>query len=175
MRALILSIALAPALSTAQQPAQPPTPVPPAGADWQHVQALSFATPVHLSLRTANIRCDVTSVDTEALHCGHGKTATFQRAEIKSIKLVRRTRSTLLGMAIGAGSGIAIGYAIPASTSYQCTANPLTCVLEGPSAYSVAANPKTGHVVTGFGIGIAAGTLAGFLTDFTRSTVYKAP
>jgi hypothetical protein len=46
MRTLFLAIALAAPLCAAQQPAQPP-----AGSNWQHVQALPIGTSIQVSIQ----------------------------------------------------------------------------------------------------------------------------
>ena len=161
MRTLLLSMALLlPALSApTQQPAQQPVQ-PPAGSNWQHVQALPVGTSIHVNAKTRHMLCNLASVDPDALTCDHGKNAVFQRTEITSIKLGHRGRSTLVGLAIGGGVGAVIGFG--ASTNNNNG-------FFGP-------NFMRGAVTAVFGVGGGIiGGLTGGTTDFTHSTVYKAP
>ena len=109
MRAILLSLSLGIALSAAaQQPAQPP-----AGANWQHVQALPPGTAIQVKTRTSNAKCALKSVDTDSLTCIHGKDLIFQRSEIRSITVPHRGRSIGVGAAIGAGAGFGLGAVAP--------------------------------------------------------------
>jgi hypothetical protein len=161
MRTLLLSMALLlPALSApTQQPAQQPAQ-PPAGSNWQRVQALPAGTSINVTARTSHLACKLKSVDADTLTCTHGKDAIFQRSEILSIKVPRRGRSTLVGLAIGGGAGAAIGFGAGTNNSNG---------FFGP-------NFMRGAVTAVFGVvGGATGTFVGGFTDFTKSTVYKAP
>jgi hypothetical protein len=160
MRAFLLTMALllpalsAPAQQPAQQPAQPPT-----GSNWQHVQALPVGASINVKARRSHTGCTLKNVDADTLTCTHGKDIVFQRADILTIQISRRGRSALIGLAIGGGAGAAIGYA----TSSSCSSGEL-CIL--PRGGVVAFNGVL------FGI---AGAITGALTDFAKSTVYRAP
>jgi hypothetical protein len=167
-RTIVLSLVLASALSAnaARQAAQQPNQ-PPAGSNWQHVQMLPKGTSIYVYSRTSHQRCDLAAIDADTLTCVHGKDIVFQRTEIKSIKLAHRGRSSWVGLAVGTGAGIGIGYAIPLSKSSDPVLTVPTQIL----------NAFSRVVLVGFGAasGATAGSLTGFFTDFTRSTVYKAP
>jgi hypothetical protein len=155
--------------SSAQQLAQPTTPPPPAGSNWQHVQRLPTGTSIYVYTRGHHQRCELESAAADTLSCIRSKSLTFQRTEIVSIKLAHRGRSSLVGLAVGAGAGIGIGYAIPLSAGNGSPA--------GQAFQQVFLNPLARGVLVGLGAasGSIGGTLAGYFTDFSRSTVYKAP
>jgi hypothetical protein len=163
MRTSLLSIALAPALFVAaQQPA--PQPVqPPAGSNWQHVQALPLGASIYVKARHSHSKCILKSVDADTLTCIHAQDVVFQRSDIVNIKIPRRGRSTLVGLAIGAGVGAALG---AAAGGDPCKSGSGFCV--DPVSRGGAA-AMTSALVGGIGAPI------GYFTDFTRSTVYKAP
>jgi hypothetical protein len=155
MRPLLLALALMPALAVAaQQPAATP---PPAGSNWQHVQALPVGQSINVSARSSHPSCKLKTVDADSLTCTHGKDLVFQRADIVEIKVPHRGRSTLAGLAIGAGTGAIVG----AATTSSCSG---ICILGRGSVATL------GAIALG-----AIGTIVGVTTDFTRSTVYKAP
>jgi hypothetical protein len=155
MRVIFLSLALGVALSAhAQPPIQPP-----AGSNWQHVQALPPGTAIQVQTRTSNAKCALKSVDADSLTCIHGKDLVFQRSEIRSIKIPRRGRSALVGLAIGGGAGAGIGAAVTASKG---------------GWFSGAGWDAIGAAILGT-VGGAIGAGIGAATDFTHSTVYKAP
>lgn len=78
----------------------------PAGSNWDHVKALPAETRLHVSADKGGATCKLVSVDDSTLICGKH---TFQRADVKSIKLTRYGVSVAGGAAIGAGTGIAVG------------------------------------------------------------------
>jgi hypothetical protein len=150
---LAAALAAAIALPATAQPA------PPAGSNWQHVMALPINTDIHVAARTRHSLCTLKSVADDSLTCerdtGVGaKLLTFQRDEIKTIKLARRVRSGLIGAGIGAGAG-ATGGAIYARGNHYFAV---------PGAFAM---------IYAFA-GAFAGAPTGYLTDFTRSTVYRA-
>jgi hypothetical protein len=161
---LLLSAAL---LAPTQQLAQSIPAPPPAGSNWQHVQMLPTGTSIYVYTRGHHQRCELASADADTLTCIHGKSITFQRAEITSIKLAHRGRSSWVGLAIGAGAGIGIGYAIPLSKSSDPALQVPTQII----------NSFGRAVLVGLGAasGTIGGSLTGYFTDFTRSTVYTAP
>jgi hypothetical protein len=156
MRLLLLALAFAPTLAlSAQQPIAPGQA--PASSSWQHVQALRAGTSINVKARTSHASCTLRAVDDDTLTCTRGKDLVFQRSDILTIKDPHRGRSTLVGLAIGGGAGAIAG--------------------------AVAAGPCNNFCIVGredvaliFGVGLGAvGAITGALTDFTRSTIYKAP
>jgi hypothetical protein len=145
---------------TAQQPAQAPAPPPPAGSNWQHVQALPIGASIYVKAKSSQTNCKLKSVDADTLTCTRGKDLVFQRADIVTIKIPHRGRSTLIGLAIGGGAGAAIGFGAGTNNSNG---------FFGP-------NFMRGAVTAVFGVGGGLiGAITGGLTDFSKSTVYKAP
>jgi hypothetical protein len=160
MRKLLATLLAFTTLSaSAQQPAQQPVPPPPAGSNWQHVQALPVGTSLYVNAKPRHTACKLKSDDADTLTCtSSGKDVVFQRTEIVTIKISRRGRSALIAAAPGAA--LAIGGGIGFAT---CNEKELLGCL-GPGAAV-----GTGSVIA------LIGALTGGLTDFTRSTVYKAP
>jgi hypothetical protein len=164
MRTILLALALVPTLSArAQQSAQQPTPAPPpAGSNWQHVQALPVGASINIKARKSHAGCKLKAVDADTLTCTHGKDLIFQRADIVTIKIPHRGRSTLVGVGLGAGVGALIG----AATGSKGCSGQAFCI----NILSRSDLAAIGAVAVG-----AIGAIAGGATDFTRSTVYKAP
>ncbi len=82
------------------------------GTGWQRVLALKAGTSVHVTtMAKKSTTCKMESANDQELICRSGSKpdVTFQRAEIRSIKLEHRRRSGLVGFAIGAGVGAGIG------------------------------------------------------------------
>jgi hypothetical protein len=158
MLKILLSLVIGSALCASAQ--QPATSQPPAGSNWQHVQALPIGASISVKSHDRQQNCTLKSVDADTLTCTHGKDFVFQRAEILTIKIPHRGRSALIGTAIGGGTGAIIGFA---STSSSCGGDNLCAV---------------GRGAVGAFLGVGGGALGGLiggLSDFTRSTVYKAP
>ncbi len=155
-RTLVVSLVLALALSAnaAQQPTQPP-----AGSNWQHVQMLPIGASINVKARTSHVSCTLKSVDADSLTCTHGKDVVFQRADILTIQISRRGRSALIGLAAGGGVGALLGYA----TTSSCKPGDLCIIPRGGVA-----------AFTGVTFGLI-GVITGGLTDFAKSTVYRAP
>jgi hypothetical protein len=138
--------------ATAQQSALPPT-APPAGTNWQHVQALPIGTEVYLNAKPRHVVCEIRSTSADTLTCTErAKDIAFERSEISSIKITHAGRSALIGLGVGAGAGAAIGEA-------GC---------RGGGGGGLCGS------VFGSALGLA-GLVIGITTDFFRSTVYKAP
>ena len=159
MRTLFLAIALAAPLCAAQQPAQPP-----AGSTWQHVQALPIGTSIQVSIQakasTRHMVCILTAVDADSLACDRNfrfnvQKVLFQRTEIRTIKLTRRGRSAVFGAAIGAGAGAVAGGIQGARSNYFAVHGAFAMIYAFAGAF--------------------AGAPIGYLTDFSASTVYRAP
>jgi hypothetical protein len=158
MRDLILFLLLVLALGARGQ--QPAAVAAPEGSNWQHLQALPVGTSINVKARVGSVNCKLKSVDADTLTCTQKKDVVFQRGEILTIKIPHRGRSTLIGTGIGAAVGAGIGFAAGTSKG-----DPLF----GP-------NFLRGAVTAVFAtIGGAAGAVTGAATDFSRSTVYKAP
>lgn len=151
---LLLAAFLSPFLAAAQPPlVQTP---PPQGSNWQHVQALPAGTSIYVSANKHTTRCSLTSVDVDSLTCTHGKPVTFKRTEITSIKLPRHTLSTLIMAGIGAGVSVGVVKGVSQATGWGGTA-------------------KGSVYAGGAGLGAIVFGSIGYLTDFARSAVYKAP
>ncbi len=156
----VLSLVLASALSAhaARQPAQPP-----AGSNWQHVQALPISASIYVKAKHSHSKCILKSADAVTLICTRGKEIVYQRVDIVNIKIPRHGRSTLAGLAIGAGVGAALG---AATGGDPCKTTQGFCA-------DVASRGETA-AFSGF-LFAAIGAPIGYFTDFTRSTVYRAP
>jgi len=156
--------------TAAQQSALPPTP-PPEGSNWKHVQALPLGTEVYLNAESHHVVCKIKSVTADTLICTEGsennvaqrsptrprvgtrtKDVLFERSDISSIKITHAGRSALIGLGIGFGAGAAIGEA-------GC---------RGGGWGGLCGS------VFGSALGLA-GLAIGITTDFSRSTVYRAP
>jgi uncharacterized protein YcfJ len=150
IRTILLSLALMPGLSApAQQPSQPP-----AGSNWQHVQALPIGASIQVHARKSHANCNLKSVDADTLTCTRGKDLIFQRIDILTTKIPRREHSALIGMAIGAGAGTIVGAASGRNGSFA---------------------PRDVSAIAFGVVGAPIGAAVGALTDFAKSTVYKAP
>ena len=131
-----------------------------AGSDWNHVMALPTATEIDLRTASAHVRCVLTQVTEDSLACSRGVTTfSFQRSEVHSIKIGHRGRSALIGGAIG-GGGLGIGLFAATSSSGDS--------LFGPNFLRGQAT------AVGLGAGAVIGGGIGALTDFSKSTVYRA-
>jgi hypothetical protein len=130
-----------------------------AGANWQRVQQLPLHTQIHIKADSKDRVCSIDTVDEGHLSCStggvvKGRHYTYQRSEIKSIKLPHYVRSTLLATAIGASAG--------AITGFEASKN--------SSEYSSQAVAAGGGAVF-FGV---IGAVIGAVTDFTLGpTVYR--
>jgi hypothetical protein len=78
----------------------------PARSNWDHLKALPAQTRIHVSADKGGATCKLLSVNDATLVCGKH---TFQRAEVKSVKLTRYGVSTAVGAGIGAGVGVGVG------------------------------------------------------------------
>lgn len=107
IRAIALQTCLSAALAAAQTPA--------AGTNWDHLKALPAQTRLHVSADRGGHTCSLVSVDDTALLCGR---YTFQRADVKSVKLTRYGTSYGVGTAVGAGAGAGVGLALVSGDSF---------------------------------------------------------
>lgn len=134
-------------------------------SDWQLVQALPAGTSIHVNAGRRHQSCRVQKVDAESLTCAEGGSPVYSRAEITSIKLTHRGRSTLVAALAGGGIGAAVAAGLLAHDPH-CQPSQFGC-LNGLVG--------TGPVVGAFSaVGAVVGAPIGYLTDFTGSTVYKA-
>jgi hypothetical protein len=81
-----------------------------AGGSWDRLKHVPAGTNVHVAADKQRKTCRIDTVDEATLRCsnGHGQYS-FARDEVKSVKLTRYGRSTLVGAAIGVGAGAGIG------------------------------------------------------------------
>jgi hypothetical protein len=98
-------------------------------------------------------------MDAETLTCdrdtGVGtKELTFQRPDIKTIKLARRGRSAVLGASIGAGTGAIAGGIESINNHYFAVHGAFAMIYAFAGAF--------------------AGAPIGYLTDFSASTIYRS-
>lgn len=155
------SAPLVASLSAAAQAAAPGgASAIPAGSNWQHVQALPVGTYLHVNAQKRHAVCTLTAVTETSLSCnrdtGVGTRAmSFDREEIRTVKLARRGRSALLGGAILGGAGAIAGGVQGSRSNYYA--------VKGAFA-----------MIYGFS-GAFAGAPIGYLSDFSASTVYRAP
>jgi hypothetical protein len=128
---------------------------------WQRVQALPPHTEVYVRSDTRKVKCSVDSVTDDNLTCSQ---TMFSRAEIKSIKLPRRSTSTIGGLLIGAGIGAGVGAGIGSAINSG-----------NKGSYVHVSGGKSAGVGAGVGaiVGIAAGGLVGYSKDIFASTLYK--
>ena len=130
------------------------TPPPPS---WQQVQALPPQTLIQMKTDHNKITCLVTAVTDDKLTCSQ---SVFSRAEIKTIKLPRKAKSTLGGLLIGAGVGAGIGSAINAGDTGS--------LLHVSGAKSAGVGAAVGAI-----IGTGVGAVVGHSTDLFATTIYK--
>ena len=127
--------------------------------DWNVVAKLAPGTRVHvysMDRSTSDVRGTVVTVSAESLvvKSKAGETS-IQRSGVKRVKVAaphRRTRNGLMGLAIGAGAGLAAGWAV-------C----VYCANEGHS----------GYWPHGLGAGSVLGALAFLPMPYV--TIYQAP
>ena len=162
MRTLLFSLVLAPAIGGF---AQQPTPTaPPAGSNWQHVEALPAGASLQVRARKSHANCTLRSVDADSLTCTRKKDLVFQRADILTINIPRRGRSTLIAMGIGAGIGAGVGAATSGCSAAKKSSF-FGCFLTPTRPQGAA----IGAVLLG-----VIGAPIGAISDFAQSTVYKA-
>lgn len=139
-----------------QQHSQAPLP----GSNWERVRALPANSMVYVDASSHHGRCSLEAVDAESLTCTSGKKdSVVQRADIKSIKLSHRGRSTALAAGVGAGIGAILGAAGTSS---------------GNGGGFIVINRGAVAAVGAVG-GALIGAPIGYFTDLNRSTIYRAP
>lgn len=128
---------------------------PDQGPSWSRVEGLPSGVGISVKAKQHSGNCNFKSATETELTCvGDGAPMVYPRAEIKSVKLRHRGRSTLVGLAIGAGAGAAIGAPVGKSGS----------IIGHGAAAAIIAVP-----------GAIIGAIVGATTDFTHTTVYRAP
>jgi len=121
---------------------------------WLRVQQLKPGSSLHIKTTHGTVRCSFRAATPDALTCVKKTDVVLQRTEIKTIGVSHRGRSTLVGLAIGAGGG-AVG---------------------GASAGHSGDFVGKGGLATLFGVAFGIiGAGIGAATDFTGGTVYRAP
>jgi hypothetical protein len=88
----------------------------------------------------------------------------LSRAEIKTIKLTNKAKSTVTGLLIGAGAGAGVGAGIGSAINAG-----------NSRSYIYVSGGKSAGVGAGVGaiIGIGVGALVGHSTDLFATTIYK--
>jgi hypothetical protein len=164
MRSLaILLVATSSILASGQQTGPgPATPAPSVG--WTRVRALATGSSLEVKLRHGSRKCAFRAADSDTLTCHQGSDVTLDRVDIRSIKVHHRGRSALVGALVGGGAGAIAGYAVGGGSGCQSTQTFCFNIVDG----------KTIAPLGGVGIG-AIGAIIGVLSDFTSSTIYKAP
>lgn len=129
------------------------------GSNWERVRALPANSFVYVDAGSQHKKCGVKVVDADSLTCTSGnKDAVFQRADIKSVKLRHRGRSTAIAAGVGAGAGAILG---AAGTS------------GGDGGFMIVS--RGGATVAGALGGALIGAPIGFFTHLAGSTIYRAP
>jgi hypothetical protein len=157
------------AAAPADRPAVQATTTRQMGDSWSHLQALQEHWRMHVAADSHGRTCNFVSADATSLTCsssasGQGKRWVFQRADVRSVKLTRRTVSTLAGLGIGGVAGFAIGSAIGHATD--------------PANSGQFLAGLGGAIITGFStlVGTVGGAVVGGTTDFCRGPViYQRP
>ena len=125
-------------------------------SSWARVQALKPGTKILLKATSRHGSCVVKRIDADSITCASGDHAVVARTEVTEIKMPHRGRSALIGLGAGAGIGAIVG-AATTNDSGQ-----LVIVSKGAAA-----------TVFGVLFGVV-GALIGALTDFARTTLYRA-
>ncbi|MBB5057051.1 hypothetical protein HDF16_001736 [Granulicella aggregans] len=127
----------------------------PAGSNWDYLKALPAQTKIHVSADKGGGTCKLLSVDDATLICGKH---TFQRADVKSVKLTRYGVSTAVGAGIGAGIGVGVGIGLAGGKD------------------SFFGDDKGKFAAAGAGIGaVLGGLITGPADLFRGPTVYRMP
>jgi len=149
---LALSLIFATTLSATAQQVSPA----PGKSDWARVQSISPENDLRVKTPTASNYCELKSVDAETLTCTRdGQDLVFKRAEVKSVKVSHRMRSTWIGVGIGYLGTVLIGAAAYHGNYESFQAGAVIWLLS--------------LVVAGLG------AIVGHFSDFTGHTVYQVP
>jgi len=137
--------------------------VPSGDAGWERVRHLPAGSHVHVAGDKQSKTCTLDLVDEATLRCSKGSSQyAFLRAEVKSVKLTRYGRSTLvsavIGLGVGAGVGAIVGHAQEKPNDFFPGLSTEACAAVGGAA------------------GAIAGAAIGGPTDFLRGpVVYRKP
>jgi len=124
---------------------------------------LSPGIAIDIKSTTQRLHCKLADVTDDTLTCTHGPAMTsevFRRTSIAWIKIGHRGRSALIGAGIGGATFGTIGFAVTTNNKDN---------FFGPNFLR---GPVTGVGALAGGV-IGAGI--GALTDFSKTTIYKAP
>jgi hypothetical protein len=140
-----------------------PAQAPPGDAGWERVRHLQAGSHVHVAGDKQSKTCTLDLVDESTLRCSKGSSQySFARDEVKSVKLTRYGRSTLVGLGIGLGVGAGVG-AIAGHAQ------------EKPNDFFPGLSTEA-YAAIGGAAGLVAGGVIGRVTDFARGpTVYLRP
>jgi hypothetical protein len=134
------------------------------GNSWPHLSALPGGTRIHVSSDKKSHTCYFQSADDASLVCsgkhGGGKSYSFPRSEVRSVKLTRYTVSTLAGMGIGAGAGFGIGAAAGQAVAPKTN-----------SSFDFSSLDREAITLLGGVFGFIAGGAVGGPADFLRGPV----
>jgi hypothetical protein len=140
-------------------PAHAQTPALP--SDWSRVQSLPTQTLVTVKTDDHKFTCAIVAVTADQLTCPQ---KVFSRTEIKTIKLPRKSKSTLGGLLIGAGIGAGAGAGIGAAINSG----------DKGSYVHVSGGKSTGiGAAVGAIAGLGIGAIVGHSIDPLASTIYK--
>lgn len=133
---------------------------------WRRVESLAPNSRLKVSATKNGGECVLQSVSADGIVCLHGRsTRSVQRADIKSIRLVRRGKSAVAGLAIGAGIGAGAGAGIGSAINSSDPGS----FLHVSGGKSAAVGAAVGAVIGG-----AAGGLIFYGSDFLSGPViYK--
>ena len=136
---------------------------PSGDAGWDRVRHLPAGTHVHVAGDKQSKTCTLDLVDEATLRCSKGSSQySFLRVEVKSVKLTRYGRSTLVGLGIGLGVGAGVGAIVGHAQ-------------EKPDDFFPGLSTEACAAVGG-AVGAIAGAAIGGPTDFLRGpTVYRRP
>ena len=132
-------------------------------SDWDRLRRVPAGTRVHVAADSQSKTCAIDLIDEATLRCSKDASQySFLRAEVKSVKLTRYGRSTLLGLGIGLGAGAGIGAAAGHAQ-------------EKPGDFFPGLSTEA-YAAVGAAAGALAGAAIGGPTDFLRGpTVYRRP
>jgi hypothetical protein len=130
---------------------------------WDRLKHLPAHTRVHVAGDKQSKTCAIDLVDDATLRCSKGNSQySFTRAEVKSVKLTRYMRSTLVGMGIGLAAGAGVGAIVGHAQ-------------EKPNDFFPGLSTEA-YAAVGGAAGLVAGGAIGGPTDFMRGpTVYRRP
>ena len=133
-------------------------------SNWNRLKTLPAHARVHVAADHKSQVCWIEQVNEATLQCSKGHAQySFERAEVKSVKLARYTRSTLAGLGIGLVAGMGVG-AIAGHGSQPA------------NSYFGSGLGTDAGILIGGAAGLIAGGAIGGPTDFLRGpTIYRRP